>query len=662
MATPVKTPEPRTSHDDVPDDSALADLTREDAATTTQLPSDAKTNSAGVPSYLGLTGSKLINAITATSTIGFLLFGYDQGVMSGLITGDEFVQTFPGKLCWGVVACGTRADFRLFAACDAAIQGSSKASLLQATYTAIYEVGCLFGAVFALFYGNKTGRRRMMQMGSFIMIIGVTIQITAIKGHWAGGQFIVGRVVTVSLLPCLFTDRSTVLNLSTTQGVGNGMNTSTIPSWMAECSRSHNRGLLICIEASMIATGTAIAYWIDFGLSFVHSSFNWRFPIAFQILFAIGLMTGVHFLPESPRWLMHEGRHIDAQRVIAALSGDTYGSEATVVQTRLIMQSIEQSHQLGVVKKRNMFTNGPTQHFRRMLCGASSQIFQQIGGCNSVIYFCPVIFEEYLNQSRQLSLILGGVNVTVYALAAFGSYFTIERLGRRKMFLIGSVGQCLSMVITFACLIPGTAEAANGAVLGLFLFLFFFGSTWLELPWLYPAEINPLRTRTNANAVSTISNWLFNFAVVEFTPPFLNSTSWGTFLFAGHPHSDFRLLQFAVWNALFIPIIYFFYPETMGRTLEEIDLIFAKGYAEGRSYVDISKSMPKLTDEEVRSELDRLHREHQRRKGAAEAPGSDQNTLSEVEAEITAETKAYRAKAADMRHSEKAPAVPRHLQ
>jgi hypothetical protein len=114
---------------------------------------------------------------------------------------------------------------------------------------------------------------------------------------------------------------------------------------------------------------------------------------------------------------MHEGRHIDAQRVIAALNDDTYDSEATIIQTRLIMQSIEQSHQLGVVKKRNMFTNGPTQHFRRMfvvlfssnfilsihlltktlfLClsrwvGASSQIFQQIGGCNSVIYFCEFL-------------------------------------------------------------------------------------------------------------------------------------------------------------------------------------------------------------------------------------------------------------------------------
>lgn len=97
---------------------------------------------------------------------------------------------------------------------------------------------------------------------------------------------------------------------------------------------------------------------------------------------------------------MHEGRHIDAQRVIAALADDTYDSEATILQTRLIMQSIEQSHQLGVVKKRNMFTNGPTQHFRRMLAGASSQIAQQLGGCNSVICECC----EYTEAARTASV------------------------------------------------------------------------------------------------------------------------------------------------------------------------------------------------------------------------------------------------------------------
>ncbi|GAA5965795.1 hypothetical protein JCM8115_003004 [Rhodotorula mucilaginosa] len=598
MATPMQQPEPTQqlppADTKKPEEAALADPTIEDAATTTQLPDDAKTNAAGVPSYFGLTGTKLISAITAVASTGFLLFGYDQGVMSGIITGREFIDTFP--------------------ACDAAVQGASRAALLQATYVALYEIGCLAGAVVALFYGNKTGRRRMIIYGAIVMMVGVVIQVTTFKGHWAGGQFIVGRIIT---------------------GIGNGMNTSTIPSWMAECSRSHNRGLLICIEASMIATGTAIAYWLDFGLSFIHSSFNWRFPIAFQVFFAILLIWGVVCLPESPRWLMHEGRHVDAQRVVAALADDAYDSEATILQTRLIMQSIEQSHQLGVIRKRNMFSSGATQHFRRMLCGATSQIAQQLGG-----YFCPVIFEQYLGTGRTLSLILGGVNVTVYALAAFASFFTIERFGRRKMFLGGTIGQCVSLIITMACLIPGEPKSAlNGAVFGLFLFLFFFGSTWLQLPWLYPAEINPLRTRTNANAVSTLSNWLFNFTVVQFTPVFLDTSAAGCFGF------------FALMNLLFIPMIYFFYPETAGRTLEEIDLIFAKGYAEHRSYVNVSLELPKLNDTEVRDELDRLHREHESRKGRLPAeevgagmPGSDQNTLADAEAEIEADALATNEK------------------
>jgi len=87
-----------------------------------------------------------------------------------------------------------------------------------------------------------------MMLGGFIMIIGVIIQITPIKGHNATAQFIIGRTVT---------------------GIGNGMNTSTIPTYQAECSRTANRGLLICIEGGIIAFGTLIAYWIDYGASYV---------------------------------------------------------------------------------------------------------------------------------------------------------------------------------------------------------------------------------------------------------------------------------------------------------------------------------------------------------------------------------------------------------
>jgi hypothetical protein len=118
-----------------------------------------------------------------------------------------------------------------------------------------------------------------------------------------------------------------------------------------------------------------------------------------------------------------------------------------------------------------VFTGGKTQHCRRMLLGASSQFFQQIGGCNAVIYYLPVLFEKSLGQTPFMSMILGGVNMVVYSVFATMSWFLIERVGRRKLFLIGSFGQSLSMVIAFACLIPDNEQAAKDAAVGLFTFI-----------------------------------------------------------------------------------------------------------------------------------------------------------------------------------------------
>lgn len=222
-----------------------------------------------------------------------------------------------------------------------------------------------------------------------------------------------------------------------------------------------------------------------------------------------------------------------------------------------------------------------------MLLGASSQFMQQIGGCNAVIYYFPILFEKAIGESHRMSMLLGGVNMIVYSLFATMSWFLIERVGRRKLFLYGTIGQCLSMVITFTCLIPGTSSAAKGAAVGLFTYIASFGATWLPLPWLYPAEISPIKTRAKANALSTCTNWLFNFLIVMVTPVMISGIGWGTYLF------------FAIVNACFLPIIYFFYPETARRSLEEIDLIFAKGYLENMSYVRAAKELPYLSDEDV---------------------------------------------------------------
>ncbi|KAJ5618579.1 Sugar transporter STL1 [Penicillium herquei] len=491
------------------------------------------------PSFAGMSGRKLSLTVSTIATMGFLLFGYDQGVMSGIINATDFDDVFTA---------------------------AKNDSTMQALITAVYEAGCLFGAMFALFTADWFGRRRMVMLGGTIMIIGVIIQVTSFVGHIPLLQFMFGRVIT---------------------GIGNGMNTSTIPTYQAECSRTSNRGLLICIEGGIIAIGTAIAYWINFGASYGPPALTWRFPIAFQIVFGIIIVVGMYFLPDSPRYLISRGKVHEGEYVLAALAGCEIDSAETQLQKQLVIESIEAAGAAEGSGYSDLFTGGRTQHFRRMLIGSSSQIAQQLSGCNAVIYYLPVLMEDSLGMGTTMAMILSGVNMIIYAIFATFSWFFIEKIGRRKLFLAGMGGQTVSMIIVFACLIPGGSGPAKGAVFGLFLYMAFFGAAMLPLPWLYPAEISPIRTRAKANAVSTCSNWLFNFTVVMITPVLLDAIGWGTYLF------------FACWNAFFIPIMYFFYPETAGRSLEEIDIIFAKGYCEKISYVRAARELPRLTDEEV---------------------------------------------------------------
>ncbi|RMJ25843.1 sugar transporter [Aspergillus sp. HF37] len=498
---------------------------------------------------VGLQGQALRVAITATAVTGFSLFGYDQGLMAGLLAGDQFTGSFPTLQEPPTPTAGQKRHI----------------SVLQGAVTACYEIGCFFGALFTMVFGEKIGRTRVIFAGGIILTVGAIISTAPFTQHWGLGQFVIGRVVS---------------------GLGNGMNTATIPVWQSESSKAHNRGFLVCFEGAIIAVGTFVAYWVDFGMSYVHSTAAWRFPVALQILFALCMSLGASLLPESPRWFVMKGYDKEAIHVLAKLNRTTEDDEQVLTDFNFMKADV-QSTTASQAGFKTVFTFGKTQEFQRLMVGCSGQFFQQFTGCNAAIYYSTLLFEKNLGLDHRLSLILGGIFATVYALFTIPSFFMIERVGRRKLYLIGFLGQGLSFIITFACLIHPTVQNSKGAIVGIYLFICFFAFTILPLPWIYPPEINPLRTRTIGASASTCTNWICNFAVVMFTPVFSSTSGWGIYLF------------FALINLLAVPFGWFFYPETAGRDLEEIDVIYAKAHVEGRWPFQVANDLPKLTYEQI---------------------------------------------------------------
>jgi hypothetical protein len=140
-------------------------------------------------------------------------------------------------------------------------------------------------------------------------------------------------------------------------------------------------------------------------------------------------------------------------KVIAALRGHSIEDEETRLEAHIIMDSIRASgHKGGNTPFSALFTNGKTQHFRRMMLGASSQLMQQIGGCNAVIYFFPLLFERSINTSPEMSLLLGGVNMIVYSIFATTSWFIIERVGEYA---------CLLSICCFAELVQDAGSCSS---------------------------------------------------------------------------------------------------------------------------------------------------------------------------------------------------------
>lgn len=461
-----------------------------------------------IKSYIGLTGTPLLYAITCACSLGFLLFGYDNGVFSGLTTDPLFLSEF-----------------------------SYPNSTLLGFIVAVYELGCLLGALGCACWGEHFGRKTICAWGSAVLIAGTIIQ-TASFGRT---ELIVGRIVT---------------------GVGMGLITSVVPIWQSETTPAKLRGRMIAVQLSMLIVGIVVAYWIDYGMSLKESSIQWRFPIAFQVVFAFALIAFCIVLPESPRWLASHGRSNEALSVLCSLRNappcsPLVSTEFNEIQSAIALESSES----GTWK--DVFTDGGIMGWQRTAIACGVQTMQEFTGTNIITYYAPYVMQNSVGLDRHQSLLLSGGLQLFFLVMSFIPWVILDKVGRRRLFVFGSWGMGSCMLISGILIKVGGRSNGIGAVVMLYLFQGFFTIGWMSNMWCYPSEILPLRNRQRGGALSVVFQWLTTFLVVEITPPALSNIGWRTYII------------FAVFNWVSIAIAWWWFPETAGRTLESIDFMFA---------------------------------------------------------------------------------------
>lgn len=282
------------------------------------------------------------------------------------------------------------------------------------------------------------------------------------------------------------------------------------------------------MEGAMITMGITISYWIDFGLLFTDpSSVAWRFPLAFQIFFALVIVGFVMFLPESPRWLILKGKEEEARDNLASLMGQDPDSDYIKNEFTSIKATVLE---MSKGSFRDLFTMGPDRHFHRVVLAYVNQMFQQISGINLITYYIPKLLQNQLGMSEVNARLIAACNGTEYFLASWVAVFTIEIFGRRTLMLWGAAGMSISMIVLAITDSLGTTPGNIACTVFLFVFNTCFAIGWLGMTWLYPAEIVPLKIRAPANAVSTSANWTFNFLVVMITPVAFANIEYRTYI------------------------------------------------------------------------------------------------------------------------------------
>ncbi|KAF2756265.1 general substrate transporter [Pseudovirgaria hyperparasitica] len=494
---------------------------------------------------MGDTPKEVLNWRMWYGVFVFGMMGAARGLDEGLIGTTATLPSFSNQ-------------FRLK---DPALSEAEQDNRLS-NITSMVQLGSILGALIGFYITDKIGRLWATRELCVVWVSGIAIYLGA-AAHGSLGMIYAGRFIA---------------------GIGIGQTTVVAPTYLAETAPRAIRGLCVCIFSGNVYLGIMLGYFAAYGSS-LHiaktSSFQWVNCNLLHIYFAFIIFTASWFAKESPRWLIKVGRHEEAAKEMSTLRN--LPIEHPYVQTEIIDINDQLNREreatlglgwMGYVKELFLI---PANRYRVML-SVMSQLLGQWSGANSITIYAPEYFEMVGQTGTEEKLFATAIfGVVKFVSAMLCAFFLIDWIGRKRALYTGISLQAFAMLYMALFLVidttvddesipqsPSQKRAAIGAIVMIYLSGFGWAMGWNSIQYLINSEIYPLRLRAIGGSLAMTVHFANQYGNSKAVPSmFTGLTTGGTMFF------------FAAITCIGLIWVYFFLPETQGKSLEAMDAMFS---------------------------------------------------------------------------------------
>ena len=412
---------------------------------------------------------------------------------------------------------------------DAAMKGFAASSAL---------IACIFGAGFAGTLSDYLGRKKVLILSAILFLISAIG--TALPESLM--QFIIFRVIG---------------------GLGVGAASMTSPMYIAEIAPARIRGRMVSLNQFAIIFGMLVVYFVNYSIAgsgdeVWNTETGWRWMFGSESIPAVLLLVLLFFVPESPRWLVKQGRKDEAAEILMRVDGHEYAEQ----EMRVIEKTV--SHETGSISQ--LFQ--PRMKIV-LVIGIVLAVLQQVTGINVFLYFGSEIFEklggENIDAALLQQIVVGATNLIFTVMAIW----MVDKLGRKPLMIVGSVGMGIAL---FAM---GTAGFLQATGMWMLVFVLIYIASFAlsvgPVTWVILSEIFPTKIRGRAMGIATICLWIAN-TVVSQTFPMMDDNEFLVERF----HHGFPFFIYGLMCIVLVIFVVRVVPETKGKTLEEIEQMWVK--------------------------------------------------------------------------------------